>query len=543
MTITGYADLHCHPMSHLGFGGPRAGGLGFFWGKPTDAIDQALPCCKGAHAPLGRGGVVPSLTEPERPKYDGYDTFDSWPRYTTVIHQQMYRDSVERAFQSGLKLIVASAVNNEMLADIYDNGNPVDSSDATSIAAQIAGMRAFAAQCSTWMQIVTTPTEARAAIAAGKLAVVLAIEVDSPCGGGMRRDGDLDPAKADAIVQAWWNLGVRLINPLHLVDNALGGTAIFDDRFNLSNHYLYKKYAKSATKPWFFDAETASGTLADVRFLLGSNRSNDALINIYAEGYPTYMKDLGLVGHVNTRTLTPAGSAFVGAMMDRGMLVDVEHMSSHTLDAALGLAESRAYPLVSSHTGFRGLAVPRPTNPGAPLFVRGCANESMRSDYQLLRLRKLGSIVGIGGHVGRVQDLTTDTSAGWARAYHYARNLGFDRLAVGTDMNGFAQAPGPRFVVNPVTKKLIPTDPRNKVRPIQYGTDVIPVIQKALTRTALGKKTYDYNVNGFAHYGLLPDFTLDVALQLTAPDTLDTFFQSAEALIQVWETCAAAATK
>ncbi len=543
MTITGYADLHCHPMSHLGFGGPRAGGLGFFWGKPTDAIDQALPCCKVAHAPLGRGGVVPSLTEKEHPNFDGYDTFESWPRFSTVIHQQMYQDSIRRAFESGLKLIVASAVNNEMLADLYDNGYPVDSSDEASIDAQIAGMKAFAAQSSTWMQVVTTPTEAREAISAGKLAVVLAIEVDSVCGGSKRRGSDLDPSTVDAIVQKWWDLGVRLINPLHLVDNALGGTAIFDDRFNLSNHYLYKKYAPSSPEPWFFDAETASGTLADVRYLLGANRDNDALINIYAEGYPSYMKSLGLVGHVNSRTLTPAGSAFVGAMMDRGMLVDVEHMSSHTLDAALTLAESRSYPLVSSHTGFRGLAVPRPTTPNAPLFVRGCANESMRSDYQLLRLRKLGSIVGIGGHVGRVQELTVDTSAGWARAYHYARNLGFDRLAIGTDMNGFAQAPGPRFVRNPITQKLIPTDATNTTRPIQYGTDVVPVIQKALVQTALGKKSYDYNTAGFAHYGLLPDFTLDVALQLTAADTLDTFFQSAEALIQVWETCAAAATK
>lgn len=128
MTITGYADLHCHPMSHLGFGGPRAGGLDSL-GKPTDAIDQALPCCKVAHAPLGRGGVVPSLTEKEHPNFDGYDTFESWPRFSTVIHQQMCRTASGARFESGLKLIVASAVNNEMLADLYDNGYPVDSSD------------------------------------------------------------------------------------------------------------------------------------------------------------------------------------------------------------------------------------------------------------------------------------------------------------------------------------------------------------------------------------------------------------------------------
>jgi len=540
MTITGYADLHCHPMSHLGFGGPRQGGLGFFWGKPTDPIDQALPCCKVAHAPLGRGGVVPSLTEKEQPNYDGYDTFVSWPRHSTVIHQQMYKDCVERAFNSGLKLIVASAVNNEMLADLYDNGYPVDSTDGTSIAAQIAGMKAFAAQCSAWMQIVTTPAEARAAIGAGKLAVVLAIEVDSVCGGAMRRDGDLDPAKTDAIVQKYFDMGVRLINPLHLVDNALGGTAIYDDRFNLSNHYLFAKHQNTAAEPWWYDAASVvgGGDLADVRMLLGANRGNDALINIYGKGYPTYMKSLGLVGHANTRTMTAAGKAFVAAMMKRGMLVDVEHMSSHTLDEAMTIAEDRTYPLVSSHTGFRGIAVPRTkTGPNDPTWVPGCANEGMRSDSQIKRLVKLGSIIGIGGHAGLVQELKIDSSKGWARGYHYARSLGVERIAIGTDMNGFPTQAGPRFFRDPLTGELKHAEATDTIRPLKYGSDLVPIVNKLLTRTALGKQSYDYNVNGLAHYGLLPDFTLDVALQLTAPDDLGDFFQSAEALIQVWETC------
>lgn len=47
--IIGYADLHCHPMSHLGFGG-RAGSKAFFWGEPTGPLDPALPCCRPAHA-------------------------------------------------------------------------------------------------------------------------------------------------------------------------------------------------------------------------------------------------------------------------------------------------------------------------------------------------------------------------------------------------------------------------------------------------------------------------------------------------------------
>jgi microsomal dipeptidase-like Zn-dependent dipeptidase len=486
--------------------------------------------------------VVPSLTEPETSSYEGYPSFDCWPNHKTVIHQQMYKDSIQNAFNFGLKLIVASAVNSELLADLYDNGNPIDTSDETSIVAQLTGMRAFAAQCSDWMQIVTSPAEARGVIEAGKLAVVLAIEVDSVCGGGFRRPDQLEPALVDAIVQKWFDMGVRLINPVHLVDNALGGTAIYDDRFNLSNHYLYRKYASQEPEPWWWNAVAASGDTADVRFLLGANTDNDLLINFYGQGYPGYMKELGLVGHVNGNSLSAAGLAFVTAMMKRGMLVDVEHMSSAMLNAMLDVAEARSYPLVSSHTGFRGLAVPRATGPDAPLYVRGCATEAMRTDSQLQRLQKLGSIVGIGGHVGFVQDLTIDASTGWARAYRYAQALGIDKIAIGTDMNGFATTPGPRFVRDPTSpsgyQALQPGDP---ARPLRYGIDLVPNVQKILQMAALGQTFTDYNVSGMTHYGTLPDFTLDVALQQDAGESLDMFFHSAEAFIEVWESCLSAA--
>ena len=54
MAIVGYADLHCHPMAHIGFGGLQ-NGRAFFWGMPTEPIDQALPCCTHAHDVLSGG--------------------------------------------------------------------------------------------------------------------------------------------------------------------------------------------------------------------------------------------------------------------------------------------------------------------------------------------------------------------------------------------------------------------------------------------------------------------------------------------------------
>lgn len=530
MAIVGYADLHCHPMSHLGFGGPRSSGQSFFWGEPTGPLDQALRCCTPGH----RGLSLPGLVE----SHHGYGapTFSDWPRHDTLTHQQMYMDAIRGAFECGLRIMVASAVNTEMFGDYFDRSHPADTSDEAAIIAQINGMHHLAATCSAWMQIVTTSAEARAAIHAGKLAIVLGVEVDSILGGKARWGSDFDPANADAVVKKWWDKGVRLLNPIHLADNAIGGSAIKDDRFNLSNHYLFQKYGKTLPSPHFFDAESVTGDLDDVRFLLGADPANNLLINAYGKGYLPYLKELGKKGHANKRGLTAVGEAFLTAMMNRGMLIDVEHMSSHALDATLSIAEREQYPLVSSHTGFRKIAVKR-TAGNAPLHVPGCATEAMRSESQLRRLQKLGSIVGIFGHVGRLDGLNADTSANWAKAYHYLRNVGFDKIAIGTDMNGFAQAPGPRF--KSAQGGLTHVDTHDSVRALRYGQDIIPFIQKALVQSSLGTRKFDYNTAGLAHYGLLPDFTMDVALQLQAPDTLETFFQSAESFLSVWEACEA----
>ena len=45
IAIFGWADLHCHPMAHLGFGGANiaVGGRRLFWGDPDGAEQSALP--------------------------------------------------------------------------------------------------------------------------------------------------------------------------------------------------------------------------------------------------------------------------------------------------------------------------------------------------------------------------------------------------------------------------------------------------------------------------------------------------------------------
>jgi microsomal dipeptidase-like Zn-dependent dipeptidase len=392
-----------------------------------------------------------------------------------------------------------------------------------------------------WMTIVRRPEDAWSALNSNKLVVILGIEVDSIAGPDMRWDGQLAIEDVDAIVEGWWNKGVRLLHPVHLADNALGGTAVYNDYFNFLNHYLIKKHARRQGTSWFLQVDDAAeqADTEDIRFKLGSPWAYSLAYDWRGRYRPSYPDAARQSGHVNRRGLSEAGEAFLLSMMRRGMLIDVEHMSNRTLHDALRIAQRFRYPLFSTHTAIRSLAV---TPPKDGSFTDGCAHEAMRSDEDLMAIQELGGMLGIGCHLGLTKGLDVDASTSWTRAYQYAvHKLGFTSVGIGTDMNGFAQAPGPRFGGNPLSPS--PHWKRDPIRAIDYGSDTIPLSSKVLDQAALGRRSFDFNFDGLAHYGLLPDFTVDVALSLGYRSPLTTqremtpFFTSANAVVAAWSTC------
>jgi hypothetical protein len=60
-----------------------------------------------------------------------------------------------------------------------------------------------------------------------------------------------------------------------------------------------------------------------------------------------------------------------------------------------------------------------------------------------------------------------------------------------------------------------------------------------LRRLVFGTRDYDVNLDGVAHYGMLPDFLQDVANSHPRPAEvgayLDPLFRSAESYISMWE--------
>ena len=77
----------------------------------------------------------------------------------------------------------------------------------------------------------------------------------------------------------------------------------------------------------------------------------------------------------------------------------------------------------------------------------------------------------------------------------------------------------------------------SKILPIWRRWHAMQGSNTPLSRSRADQRDFDINIDGVAHYGMLPDFFQDLKnVGLTAEDLLP-LFRSAEDYIQVWETC------
>jgi microsomal dipeptidase-like Zn-dependent dipeptidase len=455
-------------------------------------MEHALPSCEPIH-----GGLIDINPEIGHPAGGGWPDFIIWPRFTTLVHQQAYVDWIYRAYQGGLRLITCLAVNNEMLGTRTNPKLPTD--DKSSVERQIKAMKQMIVDLDRqvggpgqgWMQIAYTADEARAIIKANKLAIVLGMEVDSL--GNWRRLEDLQEACGDNLDRAreligaeldWlYNLGIRQITPIHLTDNAFGGTAVYMRLLDILNIFVTGNH---------YDVENAFET--GVRYRLdhdGADVLDDAQRAVVASGdsiskqpkqsHQTLIRQIPAVrdlfeaiespkvggGHANVRGLNEYGLVLLQEMMRRGLLIDVDHMSQKSTDTALDIAEHHAYPVISSHSWFRDLFFSAdvefsgddPQHYGTS-DVHKVANEVGKRADQVERIGRLGGIVAPILNQGDVMDCgnvlphlankvpksCAGTSTAWATGYLYAvEKMGGRGVAIGSDVNGAAAMPGPRF--------------------------------------------------------------------------------------------------
>lgn len=553
--LTGWVDMHTHPMSHLGFGkrlvygAPDIGSLvpaGTLNCNPQDkratSINEALGNCSSTHGGWGldnpcgdymRAFILNNLLDKDfvnrtRDNVHGdhlHQGLDFFPHQSSKVHQQMWWEWVKRAKEEGnLRVMVALAVNSEILAELLNGDSPKD--DKGSADLQIDEIKSFVGRHSDFMEIAYTPADLRRIVGGNKLAVILGMEVDNI--------GDfnllpVDEQKVKTEIQRLYGNGVRYIFPIHLVNNKFGGTAVYEDLFNFSNKYLTRSYYKVETgsvdyrlgltgKGGALDfgliqtIKVTMGALAPTPYPPAFNGDPTSpnfcpapvlgcwktyrLVKSLLTPEPDYLLYSTIPGgHVNRFGLTDLGKVAVKEMMRLGMLIDIDHMSDKSQDDTLKLAKDFEYPVNIGHNGVQNSR----------------KSERIASIANVKRVAQLGGLFGVG--TTDSDEHRTDSPA-FIHSFNevwltMSSDGGQPRVAIGSDVNGMERLPK---------------------APTGLDSDTF---YKDFPRSMTGNKAWDYTREGVAHYGLMADFLKDVKEK--NPTVHSQLMNSAEYFAQMWE--------
>ncbi len=526
--LKGWVDLHTHPMSNVAFGGklfhgaPSVGSLMPAVQMPSDpqcrfdqratsiaeALSQDAPtrgdalqsrCGDSARNTLIKAIEALNGAATAPAGADGFPAFTYWPAWNDITHQKMWIDWIRRAWEGGQRVMVALSHNNRTLAQLLGSGGPITGvkNDKASSDLQTDEIAGLVAANPTFMALARTPAELQSIVQGGRLAVVLGVEIDKI---GDFTAAGLTQTMIDTEIARLYGKGVRYILPIHLTDNAFGDTAIYQDLYNvmgrLENGSFWAVGCAQQADDVGFRALGVPALLAPLLPPGVAPPTAPGCLVTTSSG-PRFL------GHVNVRTpngLTALGEFAIRAMMKRGILVDIDHMSNRAANRTLALAAAvpgGGYPVMSGHSGVR--------NPGSPTLNA----ENSRTTTQLARVACLGGMFGLGTDSASAFDWTGQ----YARAYDVMRRafgpgglcpqenpLGLGLMGLGTDTNSLVKTPR-----SSIGDPLLPryTDIYNPANPVNAGVS-------PLARSTTGSKTWDYNLDGVAHYGMFVDFLRDV---------------------------------
>jgi hypothetical protein len=599
-TVLGHADVHVHISATTFLGGAH-------WGTPFHkfGVEHALGNCAEDHGDSGQldlvGGVF--TQDPDGHATDGWPTFSEWPARDNLIHEAIYWKWLERAWASGLRVVVNDLVDNETLCELQRNatGNPLRECNSMNTAGQQAGTMyamqdyidaQYGGRKQGFFQITHTPAEGRAAIENGNIAVILGIEISevlnckvkySPLrterpfeetGSGGRENSYT--CTRDSIVEQLDRLkgwGVRQIISVHEFDNAFGGNGIFDGLIlNLGNREdtggipsgdiasivslfspdtnpeLFQRFVENLpttetpTGEWWttYNCPIEGGANATPGFsgYLWSN-SGGSVQSYLSPPLCVFTGQEGRAGgttpcypanirQCNARWMTPIGQFAFGKMMEKGFIIDWDHMEMGTKTQLLELTEAQtpAYPIVSTHGTFGGATISqtrRQLANGGFVYPSNGSSRGFRGD--------MNETVGV--YNTAVSSLPPDQRPLFGFGY-------------GTDTNGLSAQTGPRNKDDPNVQPFKPVvypftlfkggvfdDPSltgmfSSVTGVQFQKPVSKDLDGTIVRE------WNEDTDGNAHYGMLSDFVQEIALEGNA-DHIRHLFNSAEAFLQTWE--------
>ncbi|MGC5345313.1 discoidin domain-containing protein [Streptomyces sp. DT171] len=478
--VRGFVDAHNHLMTNEAFGGKLVCGKPFSDGGVADALKDCPE-----HYPDGAGALLENLTVDPDGHHDpvGWPTFKDWPTSTTMSHQQNYYAWLERAWRAGQRVLVTDLTSNGVICSIYVRDRGCDEMESVRLqAGKTYGMqdyidRMYGGSGQGWFRIVKTPEQARQVIEAGKMAVVLGVETSEPFGcKQVLGIAQCTRADIDAGLDELHALGVSSMFLCHKFDNALCGV-----RFDEGTQGTIINVGQFLSTGTFWKTEACTGPQHDNP--IGSAKVPEAEAKLPpGTSVPSYDDD----ARCNTRGLTRLGEYALDGMMDRGMMVEVDHMSVKAAGRAMDIMESVRYPgVISSH--------------------------SWMDRTWTERLYRMGGFVGS-------YDMDSEKFVEEAAATADLREKYDVGLGYGTDFNGLGGHPAPRG-----------SDAPDKVTYPFRSYPGGPLVDRQRT----GERVWDVNSDGGAHVGLVPDWIEDVR-GLGGDPLVDELLHGAQSYLDTW---------
>ena len=497
--VRGYIDAHSHITSYEFMGGKVMHGSPFHkYGVP-----YALDDSRRTHGPNGSLDLIGNLFVYGDPThaYDtrGWPDFPFWPNSTQLTHSGYYYKWIERAWLSGLRMTTTMIVENQVLCTVQSTINPVSWVGANScntmdsIRLQVQRLHQmqnyidaqYGGPGKGFFRLVETSAEARRVIADGKLAVVMGVEASETF-----NCGSLDFCNTDKVEEGLmelYDLGIRTIFPAHKFDNQLSGAKVEDGFINIgealsTGHYYETERCDANTDgkgmtsgfPVIGEIPLVGGLLGQVGFT------------------PDYE---GHDDHCNVRGLTSLGAYLINRMIDLNMLIDLDHLSADAATQVMDIVEARDYSgVVSSHS-----------------FMHKNKERELHNNFQRM--------LDVGGFAAQYNGSANSLKSSIGRYLDGVEQTPYlPAVGIGTDMSGLAGQPGPRGFNS--------SDQLSYPYTSEFGL--------TFDRQVSGNRTFDYNGDGMAHYGMLADHLEDIR-RLSGSRIYEALMNSAEGYLQMWE--------
>ena len=543
-SVFGIVETHAHLMTNFAFGG---GGL--FHGAPFHrlGVEHALSDCAVYHGEEGRQDILGftfdasgadvdtttlltslvagGLPEPNHAT-DGWPTFTGWPNApTSSTHQAQYWRWIERAYLGGLRLLVQHATSNQVLCDLVVGSGIQDvrygCEDMVAVDRILEETynleRYIDAQSGGpgqgFFRIVQSPAEARRVIDEGKLAVVLGIEVSNlfecrltPRPGEAR----CDDARVLAELDRYRDLGVRAVFPIHKYDNAFGSGDGDRDVIEVGNFVSSGHFSNYVETCPDIEINFDRGDLG----FAGLNMPREDFLAEPSHDFADFSDDpvgalTPFLGALTSGPLegdfclnagmTELGMNLVEAMMDRGMILEIDHLGRQSYAEVFARLEEVGYPAAGTH----GI------NQRGRLYALGGISKTDLADCA--DPAAPGAIIA---------PVLARAAAREAEGALGAEGFGFD-------FNGFSSYRGPRF------------GPDSRCAPGQANPTRYPFTsyggRVTFTPPFVGERALDFDTEGFVHLGLLPELIDDARRDGASDEDLEVLFKSAEAYLRMWE--------